>query len=123
MMNAYRKTGYLFEEFMKHVARSDASEPFLDGDGTLIESLISCEMDSGPRIELCLWTSDGMSFWDVSTPKEGSGLSRSESFLSYISSKGLPLENVEDRYGRWRYCGIIEKEDVFRVQFYEEPEV
>lgn len=43
-------------------------------------------------------------------------------FLTYLKDKGLYLENLKDKYSRWHYCGIVAKDDVYRIQYYEEDD-
>ena len=73
-----------------------------------------------PRYKYTDWLFSGrMSFWDVSIDRGEFDSSGQRDFTAYLASKGLPLENVRDRYGKWMYCGVIENSDQYRVQYYE----
>lgn len=125
-MKEYREVEGLFSglDQYKVASRSLIEGPYKDGDEVLIEAQILETLDDGMEIELCLWTDCGwhLSFWDVSIEK-GIFDSKAEiDFLSYLRDKGIYLENVKDKYGRWRYCGEKTKEKVYRIQYYEEED-
>ena len=121
-MDEYKEVDYIFSKLSSHVveSRSLIEHPYRDDD-VLIEGQILEILDDGMEVELCLWTECAlhMSFWDVSIDKEQFDSKINETFLEYLKNKGLYLENIRDKYGRWKYCGIIEKEDVYRIQYYE----
>ncbi len=116
----YKYTDYLFSGLLSRAVdeKSLIERPYAD-DGALVEGQILYTMDDGMRVELCLWSDGGMSFWDVSIDKAEFDSSGLADFTAYLASKGLPLENVRDRYGRWIYCGVIENRAQYRVQYYE----
>ena len=64
-----------------------------------------------------------MLFCDVSINKAVFDKSGNDDFTKYLESKGFFLENVEDNVGsKWRYCGTIEKNDCYGIQYYREDE-
>ena len=116
----YTYVDYLFAGLGSHMTDSKSliEDPHAE-DCVLIEGQLLYTMDDGMHVELCLWTDGGMSFWDVSIDKAEFDASGRTDFTAYLASKGLPLENVRDRYGKWMYCGVIENSDQYRVQYYE----
>ena len=116
----YKYADWLFSGLLSHAVeeKSLIERPYSD-DGALIEGQILYTLDDGMGVELCLWSHCGMTFWDVSIDKAEFDSSGQCDFTGYLASKGLPLENVRDRYGRWMYCGVIENDKQYRVQYYE----
>lgn len=126
-MDEYRKVDSIISGLESHIAasRSLIERPYKDYDeGVFIEGKILMTLDDGIEIELCLWTDCEchISFWDVSIEKQLFDSKVKTDFLTYLEDKGLYLQNIEDKYGRLRYCGIIEKDDVYRIQYYEEDD-
>lgn len=120
-MKEYKEVESIFSGLNSHVVNSKSliEHPYRDED-VFIEAQILETLDDGTKIELCLWTDCDchMSFWDVSVNKKSFD-EKEIDFLSYLKDKGLYLENVKDKYGKWRYCGLTEKDDVYRIQYYE----
>ena len=50
----------------------------------------------------------------------GKYFNKADELTEYLKDKGLYLENLKDKYSRWRYCGMVAKDDVYRIQYYEE---
>ena len=49
--------------------------------------------------------------------------SGNEDFTKYLESKGFFLENVEDNSGiKWKYCGIIDNLEFYRIQYLREDD-
>ncbi len=123
-MKEYKEVEHIFSELNNHVVSSKSliEHPYLN-KGVFIEGQILETLDDGMEIELCLWTDCDwhMSFWDVSINKELFD-KKEKDFLSYLKDKGLHLENVKEKYSKWHYCGLIERDDVYRIQYYEEDE-
>ena len=121
-MKEYKEVESIFSGLNSHVVNSKSliERPYRD-ENVFIEGRILETLDDGMEIELCLWTDCDchMSFWDVSIGKELFD-AKGKDFLSYLKDKGLYLENVKEKYGKWHYCGLIEKDDVYRIQYYEE---
>ena len=113
----------MFDGLKPHVidSKSLIEAPHFE-DGVFIEGCILDTLDDGMHVELCLWSADGMSFWDVSIDKAEFAASVRTDFLRYLSEKGLPLTDINDRFGKWKYCGIIDKEKVLRIQYAEVDE-
>ncbi len=62
-----------------------------------------------------------LSFWDVSIDKTLFQEKTTTDFRSYLKEKGFHLENVQDRFGgKWHYCGLIDMEKVYRIQYYQD---
>ena len=124
-MNEYRKVDSMFSGLDSHIVASKSliERPYKDNDeDVLIEGQILETLEDGIEIELCLWTDCEchMSFWDVSIEKQLCDSKVKTDFLTYLKDKGLYLENLKDKYSRWRYCGMVAKDDVYRIQYYEE---
>ena len=127
-MSEYKEVPYVFSGLDPFVVDSESliEQPYRDdAEGVFIEAQILETLDDGKKLELCLWTDCelGLTFWDVSADKtlfDGKG---KEDFLAWLREKGLYLENVKDRWGgRWQYCGVIPKKDVYRIQYCEMPD-
>lgn len=120
-MEQYRKIGYLFEDLLKRtVSRSrEKRKPGGQDAEYVVLGTEIWTLDDGTELELCAWSEDDMGFWDVSADMER--FSGSGEFLRFLSDMGLPLENIEDESGRWKYCGLSRTEDlgVYRVQYYQ----
>lgn len=95
----------------------EIGRPYRDGD-VRIQLREVWTMDDGLEIELCLWSESELLFLDLSAEKTAFDRSGKQDFPEYLRAKGLPQEDAEDRYGRWKYCGVIPKETVYRVQFH-----
>lgn len=122
-MDGYREVDNIFSELEKFTVASKSmiERSYRDGD-VFIASQILKTLDDGIEVELCLWTDCDlqMAFWDVSINKQIFDAKAKAGFTEYLMGKGLFLENVKDRYGSWRYCAPIEREDAYRIQYYEE---
>ena len=122
-MDGYKEVDHIFLGLEKSAVASKSmiERPYRDGD-VFIASQILKTLDDGMEVELCLWTDCDlqMAFWDVSINKQMFDAKAKAGFTEYLMGKGLFLENVKDRYGSWRYCGPIEREDAYRIQYYEE---
>ena len=123
-MSEFKEVDTLFalvEPFVKD-SRSLIKRPYRDED-VIIEAQILDTLDDGMEIELCLWTDceSHASFWDVSIDKTLFQEKTTTDFLSYLKEKGFHLENVQDIFGgRWHYCGLIDMEKVYRIQYYQD---
>ena len=125
-MSSYKDVDSIFSGLERHVVNSESliENPYKDYDaGVFIEGQILDTLDDGIKIELCLWSDceSDMSFWDVSVEKQLFDSKIKTDFLSYLTDKGLFLENLKDEYGKWLYCGPVEKDDVYRIQYCESP--
>ncbi|MGN0712691.1 MAG: hypothetical protein ACI4LJ_02825, partial [Anaerovoracaceae bacterium] len=57
--------------------------------------------------------------YDFSIEKKMFDESGKGDFLNYLENKGFFLENIEEESGvRWRYCKQIDRNDVYRIQYY-----
>lgn len=75
------------------------------------------KMPDGKQIELCRWRIDDLNLWDVSAPKEQ--FPSQDAFEDYLRGMNFPLENTVDLWNdKWAYVGKIEKDDVWRVQYF-----
>lgn len=123
-MSEFKEVDTLFaqvEPFVKD-SRSLIKRPYRDED-VIIEAQILDTMDDGMEIELCLWTDceSHTSFWDVSIDKTLFQEKTTTDFLNYLKEKGFHLENIQDRFGgKWHYCGLIDMEKVYRIQYYQD---
>lgn len=123
-MSEFKEVDTLFalvEPFVKD-SRSLIKRPYRDED-VIIEAQILDTLDDGMEIELCLWTDceSHASFWDVSIDKTLFQEKTATDFLNYLKEKGFHLENVQDRFGgKWHYCGLIDMEKVYRIQYYQD---
>ena len=122
-MDGFREVDHIFSGLEKFAVASKSMivRPYRDG-GVFIGAQILETLDDGMEVELCLWTDCELqkSFWDVSIDKQMFAAKARTGFTEYLMEKGFFLENVKDRYGSWRYLGPIEREDVYRIQYYEE---
>ena len=125
MGNEYKEVNDIFEGLDAHVVSSKSliDQPYRDGD-IFIEGQILETLDDGMEIELCLWSDLGyhISLWDVSIDKMTFDEKVGGDVLSYYESKGIYLGHVKDRYTEWRYCGLTDREDVYRIQYYEDKD-
>lgn len=123
-MSEFKEVDTLFalvEPFVKD-SRSLIKRPYRDED-VIIEAQILDTMDDGMEIELCLWTDceSHASFWDVSIDKTLFQEKAATDFLNYLKEKGFHLENIQDSFGgKWHYCGLIDMEKVYRIQYYQD---
>ena len=93
-------------------------KPFVDVDGTFIQRMILFTLGDGMEIEFCLWSREGMTFWDVSTDKEAFNSSGQGDYEEYLRGAGVLTEDIEDDWGdKWKYIGKIEHSGVYRVQY------
>lgn len=118
--------GFLTDELRAHVVstRSLIEKPYFDEDGTFIEFLSIWTLDDGLEIEICQWSCTEYSAWcqDISVDTALFDATEQGGFQAYLGAKGLPLYNVEDTLGQWQYCGLIDHEGVYRVQFFQYEE-
>ena len=123
-MREYREVNSMFEGLKKHIVSSDCVEDTNQDEEVIIEGQILETLDDGMEIELCLWTDREihMSFWDVSIDKKMFDENIKEDFLTYLKKIGLYLENIKIAGSTypWRYCGLIDMEKVYRIQYLEE---
>ena len=120
-MKEYKKMDYLFSGLDANtVERKSLIEKPLSVDDVIVEAQILCTLNDGMKVERCFWSTEGMSFWDVSLNKKEFDASGNTDFHTYLSDKGLPLENVEDQFGKWYYAtAVVEDPDFYRVQYYD----
>ena len=138
----YKKVENLFEGVSKHVktSRSLIEKPYVIeefGDKIFIREQVMMTLDDGIEVERCFWSEADLSLCDdrlysmpfnSSTPilyynKDMFDKSGNEDFLKYLESKGFFLENVEDNSGRkWKYCGIIDNLEFYRIQYFREDD-
>ena len=124
-MSKHREVGSIFEGLESHVtaSRSLIENPYKDDEeGVYIWAQILKTLDDGMEVELCMWTDcdSHISLWDVSIDKQLFDSKADTDFLTYLRGKGLYLENVKEGFRKWNYCGRIQKEDVYRIQYYLE---
>ena len=127
-MSEYTKIdGVLMDGLREHVVdtRSLIEKTYFDEDGTFIEYLSNWTLDDGIEIEVCQWSSTEYAAWcqDISIDRAVFDTADLGSFTTYLSSKGLPLINIEDRWGQWNYCGLIRHNDIYRIQYYQNEEL
>ena len=124
----YKKVGKLLEKITENVSasRSLIEKPYVmddHGDKIFIHQQIMLTMKDGIEIEKCVWSEAYMLLTDISIDKEMFDESGHDSFTKYLESMGFYLENVQTEQGiRWRYCGRIPEEKVYRIQYYREDE-
>ncbi len=124
----YMKVDSLFDSVLENVteAKSLIEKPYIEnqcGDDIRILQLYMVSLKDGKEFEQCFWAESGMCFVDISIDKKLLGECSEDEFLKYLAGQGFYLENVEDAAGtRWRYCGFIENEDVYRIQYYREDD-
>ena len=118
--------GFLTDGLKAHVVgtRSLIEKPYFDEDGMFIEYLSIWTLDDGLEIEVCQWSCTEYAAWcqDISIDMAAFDTNAHGSFPAYLGSKGLPLYSVEDRLGQWYYCGLIDREDVYRIQYFQHEE-
>ena len=124
----YKKVGNLLEKITENVAasRSLIEKPYVmddHGDKIFIHQQVLLTMKDGMKIEKCVWSEADMLLTDISIDKNMFDESGHDSFKKYLESMGFYLENVHTEEGiRWRYCGRIPDENVYRLQYYREDE-
>jgi hypothetical protein len=120
-MNEIKKVASMFEGLDANtIERKSLIECPFRVDDVLVECQILYTLNDGMHVELCLWDCNGMAFWDVSIDKKEFDESGNTDFKGYLSSKGVLLEDVEIRDGvTWQYCGTVENEEAYRIQYYE----
>ena len=92
-------------------------------DGYTIACLNIYTLTDGTEVELCFWWTDGMTFWDLSIDKAKFDANIGTDFLSYLTNLNVHLYSVLDRYAcKWKYCGIIQDDEAYRIQYYLENE-
>ena len=120
-MKEFKKVDSMFEGLNSNmVERKSLIERPFRADGILVECQILYTLNDGMHVEICLWDSDEMAFWDVSIDKKEFDASGNTDFLKYLSDKGVYLEDVKvERGGKWQYCGIAENDEFYRIQYLE----
>ena len=124
----YRKVDSLFESVLENVteAKSMIEKPYIEnecGDDIRILQLYNVSLKDGITFEQCLWAESDMGVVDISIDKKMLGECGEDEFLKYLKDQGFYLESVEDASGiRWRYCGLIDMDDVYRIQYYREDD-
>ena len=130
MMNTknYKKVENLFEGVSKNVkaSRSLIEKPCVIeefGDKIFIREQVMMTLDDGIEVERCFWSEADLSLCDISINKDMFDKSGNEDFMKYLESKGFFLENVEDNSGiKWKYCGIIDNLEFYRIQYLREDD-
>ena len=124
----YKKVENLFEGVSKNVkaSRSLIEKPCVIeefGDKIFIREQVMMTLDDGIEVERCFWSEADLSLCDISINKDMFDKSGNEDFLKYLESKGFFLENVEDNSGiKWKYCGIIDNLEFYRIQYLREDD-
>ena len=124
----YKKVENLFEGVSKNVkaSRSLIEKPCVIeefGDKIFIREQVMMTLDDGIEVERCFWSEADLSLCDISINKDMFDKSGNEDFMKYLESKGFLLENVEDNSGRkWKYCGIIDNLEFYRIQYFREDD-
>ena len=123
-MSDYKEVDNMLAEFNKHIIKSESliENQGYDEYGNFIEFQILETLDDGVEVELCLWSYEGMTFYDISIEKGKFGIENEEEFLHYLDCVGVPLYNIKDRLSgsKWKYCGIYKLDKIYRIQYYEE---
>ena len=124
----YKKVESLFEGVSKNVkaSRSLIEKPCVIeefGDKIFIREQVMMTLDDGIEVERCFWSEADLSLCDISINKDMFDKSGNEDFTKYLESKGFFLENVEDNSGiKWKYCGIIDNLEFYRIQYLREDD-
>ena len=124
----YKKVENLFEGVSKNVkaSRSLIEKPCVIeefGDKIFIREQVMMTLDDGIEVERCFWSEADLSLCDISINKDMFDKSGNEDFMKYLESKGFFLENVEDNSGiKWKYCGIIDNLEFYRIQYFREDD-
>ena len=124
----YKKVENLFEGVSKNVkaSRSLIEKPCVIeefGDKIIIREQVMMTLDDGIEVERCFWSEADLSLCDISINKDMFDKSGNEDFTKYLESKGFFLENVEDNSGiKWKYCGIIDNLEFYRIQYFREDD-
>lgn len=124
----YRKVENLFGEVLENVTEVESliEKPYTEnqcGDDIRILQMYKIVMKDGTELEHCFWAESDMYFLDISIDKNLLGSCGKDGFLKYLAGKGFYLENVQEAQGtRWRFCGPSEKEDVYRISYYQEED-
>ena len=124
----YKKVENLFEGVSKNVkaSRSLIEKPCVIedfGDNIYIREQVMMTLDDGIEVERCFWSEADLSLCDISINKDMFDKSGNEDFTKYLESKGFFLENVEDNSGiKWKYCGIIDNLEFYRIQYLREDD-
>ncbi len=118
-MEEYTEIDYLFAGLEPHVIESESlmKVPYREDDIVIMGQILNT-LDDGMHVETCFWSECGICFWDVSIDEDEFKEHGHKDFLQYLSDKGLPLHNVHDKYGKWKY-GIISKKGILRIQYVE----
>ena len=81
------------------------------------DSVIVLSMPGGVEVEICYWHEADLFMCDVSTNKEQFDSSVGWTFVKYIDFMGMYIESICVEGIKWEYCGDIEKDDVYRLQY------
>ncbi len=122
----YKKITMLFDDLELHggTRESVIEKPYHyedQGDEIYINEQDMLKLTDGKQIEMCRWRIDEPKLWDISAEKEcfDSQAEREE----YLRCLNFPLENTVDIWNeKWAYMGEIQKDDVWRVQYFFEEE-
>lgn len=124
----YKKVKNLLERVPEHVAQSRSliEKPYVIsdyGDNIYIHQQILLTMKDGMEIEKCVWSEADMLLTDISVDQKMFDESGHDNFPKYLESVGFYLENVQTEDGTyWRYCGRIQDENVYRIQYYRDDD-
>ena len=124
----YKKVKNLLERVPAHVAQSRSliEKPYVIsdyGDNIYIHQQILLTMKDGMEIEKCVWSEADMLLTDISVDQKMFDESGHDDFPKYLESVGFYLENVQTEDGTyWCYCGRIQDENMYRIQYYRDDD-
>lgn len=91
-------------------------EGYTDDDFTE-DNVTIVRMDDGVEIEICFWHEAELCMCDVSVDKEIFDAICGLTFEQYMKMNGMYVENICVNNLKWKYCGGIEKDEVYRLQY------
>lgn len=91
--------------------------PYDDEDAIILAEQI-WTMDDGVEIQFLLRRDSGYDYIDVAVNKGNFADKTGDDYVAYLKSKGMSTTTgTEEETGKWEFCGKVEHNEMFVVQF------
>ena len=119
-LESYKEVTSMFRTLLDKSVKSEILQGYpkrYPEDDFSEDSVDILTMADGLEIEICFWHEADLIACDISADKEEFTTKCGGIFEEYMKQKGLHTQNIITRGMKWKYCGSIEKDEVYRLQY------